>query len=130
MSDISTPAGASAGRSHLGADSRITGELQFPGTVELPGYVSGRVDAAEIVIEETGEVEGEVHAASVAIKGRFRGKVVGGTVRLYTSARVTGDIEYETLSIDSGAQLEGQCTRQPFRQDARKADQVSGSPFE
>jgi cytoskeletal protein CcmA (bactofilin family) len=65
------------------------------------------VEASSIVIEETGEVEGELHAASITIKGRFNGRLTGGSVKLHTSARVTGDITCETLSIDSGAELEG-----------------------
>ena len=131
MIDNPNPADRSASRSHLGAGSRITGELEFPGTVELPGYVKGRVDALAIVIEETGEIEGEVRAASVAIKGRFHGKVVGGSVELHASARVTADIVYETLTIVSGAQLEGLCTRKPFTKGAGKDDQPSsGSAVE
>jgi cytoskeletal protein CcmA (bactofilin family) len=96
------------GRSYLEAGSRVTGELQFPGTVELPGHVKGRVEASTIIIEDTGEVEGELQAASIAIKGRFKGLLKGGTVKLHASARVTGEITCETLSIDSGAELEGQ----------------------
>ena len=113
MTDQKQPAAGSGGRSHLGVGSRITGELSFPGTVELPGYVKGRVEAAAIVIEETGEIEGELHAASIAIKGRFNGEVHGGTVQLHASAHVVGNITYERLSIDSGAELEGECR---FRQ--------------
>ena len=114
MTDKPLPTAESGGRSHLGAGSRIVGELSFPGTVELPGYVKGRVDADAIEIEETGEVEGELHAASVVIKGRFNGQVIGGNVKLHTSARVAGDISYESLSIDSGAELEGKCTSRPY----------------
>lgn len=106
MTDLSRPAG---GRSHLGAGSRIIGELQFPGTVELPGYVKGRVEASAITIEETGEVEGELHAASIAIKGRFTGQLTGGTVNLHATARVSGDLVYERLSVESGAELAGRC---------------------
>lgn len=113
MTDKSLSTAGSGGRSHLGAGSRIVGDLSFPGTVELPGYVKGRVEADVIVIEETGEVEGELHAASIAIKGRFNGEVHGGTVQLHASAHVVGDITYERLSIDSGAELEGKCR---FRQ--------------
>jgi cytoskeletal protein CcmA (bactofilin family) len=98
---------STGGRSYLEAGSRITGELQFPGTVELPGYVKGRVEASTVIIEETGEVEGEIHATSIVIKGRFKGRLTGGSVKLHTSARVTGDITCESLSIDSGAELEG-----------------------
>ena len=107
MTDESRP--ASGGRSHLGAGSRITGELYFPGTVELPGYVNGRVEAAAIMIEEAGDVEGELSAANIAVKGRFKGQIKGGMVKLHASARVSGDITYESLSIESGAELEGVC---------------------
>ncbi len=103
------PRSGTGGRSHLGAGSRITGELYFPGTVELPGYVSGRVEAAAIVIEEAGDVEGELSATNIAVKGRFNGRIRGGMVKLHASARVSGDITYESLSIESGAQLDGSC---------------------
>ena len=115
MTDPKQPAAGSGGRSHLGAGSRITGELYFPGTVELPGYVNGRVEAATIVVEDAGEVDGELHAASIAIKGRVNGHLTGGTVTLHASARVTGEIIYESLRIESGAQFEGQCRPRPYK---------------
>ena len=125
MTDKPLPTAGSGGRSHLGAGSRIVGELSFPGTVELPGYVKGRVDAAAIVIEETGEVEGELHAANIAIKGRFKGQITGGTVQLHSSARMVGDITYDSLSIDSGAKLEGKCTPRSSNDRAKPAGQAS-----
>ena len=75
--------------------------------------MKGRVEAAAIVIEETGEVEGELRVASIAIKGRFKGQIIGGSLKLNARARVVGDISYESLSIDSGAELEGKCTPRP-----------------
>lgn len=118
------------GRSHLGAGSRITGDLYFPGTVELPGYVKGRVEASAIVIEEAGEVEGELHAASVTIKGRFDGEVTGGKVALQASAQVTGEITYESLSIESGARVEAECRSKPFDKDAKPVDRAVESTEE
>jgi cytoskeletal protein CcmA (bactofilin family) len=117
-------------RSHLGAGSRITGELFFPGTVELLGFVKGRVEAAEIVIEDTGDVEGEIHAASITIKGQFDGQAIGGEVALHTSARVTGEITYESLSTKSGAQVEGTFRLRPYSKDAKPVDQAKGSSVE
>ena len=130
MTDEKYSASGSGGHAHLGAGSRISGELCFPGTVELPGYVKGRVEASAIVIEEAGEVEGELHAASIAIKGRFKGQVMGGKVRLHASARVTGEITYESLSIESGAEVEGQYKPQPYTKDTKLVDQASGSAVE
>jgi cytoskeletal protein CcmA (bactofilin family) len=119
MTDVNYPASGSGGRSHLGAGSRITGELYFPGTVELPGYVKGRMEASAIVIEEAGEVEGELCAASIIIKGRLNGQVIGGIVKLHTSAQVTGEITYESLSIETGAQVEGKCKFRPYTKEAK-----------
>lgn len=130
MADQKLPPAGSSGPSHLGAGSRITGELSFPGTVELPGYVKGRVEASAIVIEEAGEVEGELHAASVTIKGRFNGKIKGGKVALQASAQVSGEITYESLSIESGARVEAECRSRPGQKDAKPIDQAGGSSAE
>ena len=130
MTDEKYSASGSGGHSHLGAGSRISGELFFSGTVELPGYVKGRVEASAIVIEEAGEVEGELHAASITIKGRFKGQVMGGKVRLHASARVIGEITYESLSIESGAEVEGQYKPRPYAKDTKLVDQASGSAVE
>ena len=127
MTDEKYPATEAGGRSNLGAGSRITGELSFPGTVELPGYVKGRVYASAVVIEEAGEVEGELQAASITIKGRFDGQIVGGDVVLHTSARVTGNITYESLSVVSGAQVEGTFTSRSYAKDAKPFDQAKAS---
>lgn len=108
------PIASAGGRSHLGAGSRITGDLYFPGTVELPGHVAGRVEASTVVIDETGDVDGEIHAASASIRGQFSGEIVAGTVTLHASAQVTGTITYQNLSIESGARVEVKCRRQAY----------------
>ncbi|MCA1777585.1 MAG: polymer-forming cytoskeletal protein [Loktanella sp.] len=112
MTNKNYPTGNGGGRSHLGAGSRITGDLYFPGTVELPGHIKGRVEASTVAIEETGDVEGEIHAASIYIRGQFRGKIVGGTVTLHSTAEVTGKFTYQSLNIESGARAEVQFRRQ------------------
>jgi cytoskeletal protein CcmA (bactofilin family) len=130
MTDEPRAQSGSGGRSHLGAGSRITGELYFPGTVELPGYVNGNVEAAGIIIEEAGEVEGELRASSITVKGRFKGQINGGAVQLHASARVAGDISYDSLSIESGAQVEGACIPRAKSTGPAPDDQESGSAVE
>lgn len=130
MTDEKHTAGGVGGRSHLGTGSRITGDLYFPGTVELPGYVKGRVEASDIVIEEEGEVEGELHAEIVTIKGHFDGKITGGKVALQASAQVSGEIFYESLSIEKGARVEAECRSRPGQKDAEPVDQAGGSSEE
>ncbi|HAW47681.1 MAG TPA: hypothetical protein DCX34_10650 [Roseovarius sp.] len=130
MTDDSRAPSRAGGRSHLGAGSRITGELYFPGTVELPGHVNGSVEAAAIVIEEAGEVEGDLRASSIAIKGHFKGRIKGGAVQLTSTARVVADITYDSLSIESGAQVEGKCMPRATPEGEAPGDQDSGSAVE
>jgi len=103
-------ASAQGGRSHFTAGSKLTGDLRVPGLVELLGHVDGKVSADAIMIEKSGSVDGELHAASVAIKGQFEGKIFGGVVNLHSSAKVSGEILYETLCIESGAEVNSTCT--------------------
>jgi len=97
--------GLASGRSHFTAGSKLTGDLQVPGLVELLGHVDGKVSADAIMVEESGSISGELHAASIAIKGQFDGKIFGDVVNLHSSAKISGEILYETLSIESGAQV-------------------------
>ena len=96
----------------------------------MPGYVNGNVEAAGIVIEEAGEVEGELRASSITVKGRFKGQIKGGAVQLHASAHVVGDITYDSLSIESGAQLEGACIPRATPRATAPTDQESGSAVE
>lgn len=97
------------GRSQLIAGSKLTGDLRVPGFIELLGHVDGKVSANAITIEESGSVDGELHAAKVAIKGQFEGIIFGTSVSLHSSAKVSGKISYETLHIESGAKVNSTC---------------------
>ncbi len=101
--------GLANGRSHITVGSKLTGDLRVPGLVELFGHVDGKVTADAIMIEKSGLVHGELHADKVSIKGLFEGKIFGGTVNLHSSAQVSGEILYETLSIESGAEVNSTC---------------------
>ena len=48
---------------------------------------------------------------SIRICGSVNGQVKGATVTLAKTARVTGDVLHQTLSIEPGAFFEGQCRR-------------------
>ncbi|MBP1805849.1 bactofilin family protein [Rubellimicrobium aerolatum] len=103
--------GAQGGRSHLVAGTRIVGDISAPGLLEIQGQVEGRVMADSVVIEERGTVNGEVQAAAVGVKGTFTGHIAGGAVRIHASARLSGTIRYETLSIESGSEITATCEK-------------------
>lgn len=105
------PQGAHGGRSHLVAGTRIVGDITAPGLLEIQGQVEGRVMADSVLIEERGTVDGEVQAASIGVKGTFSGHLAGGAVRVHATARMSGTIRYDTLSVESGSEITATCER-------------------
>jgi cytoskeletal protein CcmA (bactofilin family) len=101
----------SPGRSHLVAGTKIVGDISAPGLLEIQGEVQGRVIADSVVIEERGTVDGEVKAAAIGVKGHFTGQLNGGIVRVHATARLSGTIRYDTLSVESGSEVTATCER-------------------
>ena len=115
-SPTSSPPASNGERSFFAAGSKLTGDITVPGLMELSGQVDGKITAGSIVIEANGSVIGELHADSVAVKGRLKGNIHGRDVKLHSSAKVSGEILYQTLTIESGAEMNSSCSRQTARE--------------
>ena len=99
--------GSNVGRSVLGADLRITGEITSTGSVEVLGEIDGNITAQGMVIGHEGRVTGSVTADAVEVKGRLEGKVASRSFTLRSSAVVKADVATDTIIIESGATMEG-----------------------
>lgn len=121
-SDTPSPTSPRGGRSHFASGAKLTGDLTVPGMMELLGHIDGTIKADSIMIETGGSAIGELHADSVAVKGKFEGKIHGRDVKLHAGANVSGEISYQTLSIESGAEVNSACSRR-----ATNSDKTSGS---
>ncbi len=107
-SDTPSPRG---GRSHFASGAKLSGDLTVPGMMELLGHIDGTITADAIMIDASGSAIGELHADSVSVKGKFKGKIHGRDVKLHAGAKVSGEIFYQTLSIESGAEVNSACSR-------------------
>lgn len=108
--DSDTPAkaaSAAGGRSLLSSDLHITGNVTSTGVVEVQGEILGDMDAKSLVIGATGTVEGKMRAESVEVRGRISGSVSCMQFTLRSTATAEAQVTYETLIIESGAQIEG-----------------------
>jgi cytoskeletal protein CcmA (bactofilin family) len=108
--------GSTGERSLFAAGAKLTGDLTVPGHMEMSGQIDGKITADSIVIEANGSVIGELHANSVVIKGQLEGNIHGRDVKLHSSAKVSGEIVYQTLTIESGAQVNSSCSREIARE--------------
>lgn len=103
--------GQNAGRSVLGSDLRITGEITTTGSVEVLGEIEGNLAAHGLIIGQEGRVKGSVQAATVEVKGKLVGKVACDSVMLRSTAEVKADVTTSGIVIESGAVMDGRFLR-------------------
>lgn len=105
------PAASNAGKSILAADLRISGDITSSGTVEVMGEIDGTITARTLTIGTEGSVKGDITAETTEVKGTIDGRVKTQDFTLRATARAKADITYTTLTIDSGAEIEGRFSR-------------------
>ena len=104
----------------------IRGDLEFESSFRLDGTVEGVVrSSAQLLIGESGTVEGEIEVGRCVIGGTVRGTVRAREgVQLLATAKVWADIHAPTLVMEEGAFLEGQVVME------KVATRKSGGPRE
>ena len=98
----------------IGAQVVIRGDVEFSGGLYVEGTILGKVIAqdgasnATLTVAEHGAIEGEIRAQVVVISGRLDGDVhATERVELTPSARVNGNVHYQVVEMNAGAQLNG-----------------------
>ena len=97
----------------VGAGTTITGDVMFSGGLRVDGEIRGNIrmvgeQGSTLVVSEHARLEGEIVVSHVVINGTVLGPVVSsGFVELQAKARVTGDVEYNSIEIHLGALVEG-----------------------
>lgn len=102
---------AAAAASIIAPDLLIKGGIEGRGEIQLQGKAWGDVKVERLMVGEQATLEGSVEAVMVEVRGRVTGSISAREVKLLPSAKVEGDITYEQLSIDNGADFEGRCIR-------------------
>lgn len=94
----------------VGPETRITGPLSGKDDLEIHGTVEGPVHGeASVTIAAGARIGGEVRGKDIIVGGELAHPVFAtGTVRLLSTAVLTGDIEAPRVAIDEGAVFDGQ----------------------
>lgn len=95
----------------IGKDTVFTGKITAQGSVRIDGGLQGDIiTKGDIVVGETGRIEGNLHARNILIAGELKGNVVAsGKLELANTARIIGDLKVSSLVIDDGAVFQGTC---------------------
>jgi cytoskeletal protein CcmA (bactofilin family) len=100
-----------AGPSLIGPGLRIVGRLDCAGDLQIDGIVEGDVHGHGVRIGNAAIVKGTVVGEIVQLAGTIEGNIDAESVLLARSARLFGDISYQSLQIEAGAHFSGNCRR-------------------
>jgi len=95
------------GFSVVGADMVVTGNIRATADLHIEGRVEGDLDVGNLVIGPEASVRGQVRAESARIAGTIEGGVAIRQLTVEAGARILGDVEYENISIENGAHIDG-----------------------
>jgi cytoskeletal protein CcmA (bactofilin family) len=119
--------GRGATFSFIGAEVSVTGDIDTPGQLHVDGKVTGDIRCGSFSQGESGAVSGNIVAGEARLAGLIDGTVEAGILTLEPTARVTGDILYETLTIATGAQIEGRFKRRKGTDDGSKGAKLAAA---
>ncbi len=111
----------------ISADMRLIGDLVSQGEVQIDGAVEGDIRAKSLLVGETADIKGEILADQVRVHGRINGQIKARSVHLAATAHVAGDVLHESLSIETGAFIEGNCKRMTDRRELPAAATPGGT---
>ena len=104
----------------IASDIRIVGNISTPGEVQLDGVIEGDIVCGLLTIGEHGIVTGTVKAETLNLRGQVEGKLNAKVVHLQKTARVLGDVTYETMTMEAGVQVQGKLV--PKKKNAAQAE--------
>ena len=91
----------------FGTDVVITGNVEASADLHVDGRVEGDITCASLVQGEASVIEGAIGAESARLAGTVKGKVIARELVILKTARIEGDVQYDALTIEHGAQVEG-----------------------
>lgn len=91
----------------FGADTRINGDVSATADLHIDGKVEGDVSCTSLVQGEASEIVGAIKAESARLSGLVRGTIAVRELVVLKSARIHGDVHYDALTIEQGAQVDG-----------------------
>jgi cytoskeletal protein CcmA (bactofilin family) len=113
----------------IGSDIRVLGNLATPGEVQLDGLLEGDIVCGFLTVGEHGVVTGTVKAERLVLRGRIEGKIRAKTINFERSARIKGDVTYETMTMEAGVQIDGKLVPMSARDSTAEAsDKAPAAP--
>jgi len=103
----------------IGTNTIIEGNIKCGGTIRIDGTVNGDIAVkGDVIAGKTATIRGGINAENVEISGTVQGNIKAANVlKLYSSAKLVGDIEIHSFTTDEGALFQGGCNMVELPED-------------
>jgi cytoskeletal protein CcmA (bactofilin family) len=93
----------------LGEGAEFEGKLTFKGTVRIDARFRGSIETDDVlIVGEHARIDADIVCGTVMVHGQVNGNVRAKTgVELRHTAKVKGDVDTPSLSLEKGAFLQG-----------------------
>jgi cytoskeletal protein CcmA (bactofilin family) len=108
--DEPTPTAGGSGDLLLGAGAEFEGKLTFAGTVRIDAKFKGTIVTNDVlVVGDRARIDADITCGTVIVHGEVNGNIRAKTaVELHAPARVRGDVETPSFSLEKGVVFQGQ----------------------
>ncbi len=91
----------------IAADVSIVGNVTAKVDLHIDGTIQGDVTCGSLVQGPDSLITGKVVAEAARLSGRIDGSIEARELVIEASARIKGDVIYDSLTIAPGGQVEG-----------------------
>ncbi len=108
----------------IGSNTVIKGEINGSGSLRVDGVVEGGISVTgNVVIGESGRINGDVAAGEMIVSGQVEGNVTTeNCLSIFSTGQVIGDVKVGSLRIDEGGMLKGRSEMTPKSQTSFSED--------
>jgi len=100
----------------IGSDVAIKGDISASADLHIDGSIEGDIKCASLVQGETSQINGAIIAETARLSGKVAGSITARELTILKSAVIEGDVHYDALTIEQGAQVDGRFAPNSQRQ--------------
>ena len=106
--------------SQLDGDGVFEGKYNTSGSILIRNKFIGEISADQIIVDENGQIEGNVKASELIVSGNVNGKINSGSIVVMENGKLSGDIIYKQIAVFEG----GLINVAGMKQEQIKSDKV------
>jgi cytoskeletal protein CcmA (bactofilin family) len=110
----------------IAAGSHVTGRIDIECELQIDGQVDAEINStATIKIGQSGVVNGNLHAKTLILTGKFYGNADCEAIELVSGGEAEGKLTCASLTIDSSSSFQGESVRKSPGESSKILDFAS-----